>query len=49
MPQCREIEGREVGVLGWMEEQTHRNRGREDMIGCFLDRGTPRKGITFEM
>jgi hypothetical protein len=33
MPQCRGIEGREVGVGGWVEEHPHRSRGREDGIG----------------
>ena len=49
MPQCRGIEGREVGVGGWVEEHPHRSRGREDVIGCFQEGGKPGKGITFEM
>jgi hypothetical protein len=49
MPQCRVIEGREMGVGGWAEEHTHRSRGREDVIGCFWEEGKPGKGITFEM
>ena len=49
MPQCREIEGREVGVGGWVEEHPHRSRGREDVIGCFQEGGKLGKGITFEM
>ena len=47
MPQCRGIEGREVGR--WVEEHPHRSRGREDVIGCFQERGKLGKGITFEM
>jgi hypothetical protein len=35
MPQCRETEGEEVGVGGWVEEHTHRNKGRIDGIGGF--------------
>ena len=49
MPQCRGIEGREVGVGGWVEEHPHRSRGREDMIGCFQEGGKPGKRIIFEM
>jgi hypothetical protein len=33
MPQCRGIEGREVGV--WMGEYPHRSRGRKDGIEGF--------------
>jgi hypothetical protein len=33
MPQCRGIEGGELGVGGWVEEHPHRSRGREDGIG----------------
>jgi hypothetical protein len=47
MPQCRGIEGREMGVGGWVEEHLH--RGREDVIGCFPEEGKPGKGITFKM
>jgi hypothetical protein len=36
-------------VDGWMEEHPHRNRGREDVTGCFSEGGKPGKGITFEM
>jgi hypothetical protein len=32
-----------------VEEHLHRNRGREDVIGCFQERRKPGKGITFEM
>jgi hypothetical protein len=39
MPQCRGIEGGEVGVGGRMEEHPHRSRGREDVIGCFWEGG----------
>ena len=42
MPQCRGIEGGEVGVDGWVEEHPHRSRGREDRIGGFLEGGTRR-------
>ena len=49
MPQCRGIEGREVGVGGWVEEHPHRSRGREDGIGCFWEGGKLGKGITIEM
>ena len=27
MPQYKAIEGREVGVCGWVEEHPHRSRG----------------------
>jgi hypothetical protein len=33
MPQCRAIEGREVGVCGWVEKHPHRIRGRENDVG----------------
>jgi hypothetical protein len=49
MPQYREIEDREVGVGGWMEEHPHRSRGREVVIECFWEGGKTGKGITFEM
>jgi hypothetical protein len=39
MPQCREIEGGEVGVGGWVEEHPLRSRGREDGIGGFREGG----------
>jgi hypothetical protein len=39
MLQCREIEGREVGVGGWVEEHPHRSRGREDGIEGFREGG----------
>ena len=45
MPQCRRIEGREVGVGGWVEEHLHRSMGREDVIGCFREGGKPGKVI----
>jgi hypothetical protein len=49
MSRCRGIKGREVGEGGWVVEHLHRNRGREDVIGCFREGGKPGKGITFEM
>jgi hypothetical protein len=50
MPSFRGIEGKEVGVGGWVEEHPHRSRGREDGIGGFQEGvGKPGKGITFEM
>ena len=49
MPQCRGIEGGEVGVGGWVENHPHGSRGREDVIACFCEGGKPGKGITFEM
>jgi hypothetical protein len=33
MTQYREIQDGEVGVDGWVEENPHRIRGREDGIG----------------
>jgi hypothetical protein len=33
MPQCRGIEGGEVGVGEWVEEHPHRSTGWEDGIG----------------
>ena len=35
MPQCRGTEGRDVGVGGWIEEHSHRSRGRKNGIGGF--------------
>jgi hypothetical protein len=32
LPQCRGIEGSEVGVDEWVEEHPHRSRGREDVM-----------------
>jgi hypothetical protein len=49
MPQYRGIEGRVVGVGGWVEEHPHRSKGREDVIGCFLEGRKLGKGITFQM
>ena len=40
----RGVEGREVGVGGWVEEQPHRNKGREDVIGCFQREGNQERG-----
>jgi hypothetical protein len=34
-PSVGKCQGREAGVAGWMEEQPHRSRGREDGIGGF--------------
>jgi hypothetical protein len=39
----------EVGVGEWVEEHSHRSKGREDVIRCFQDGGKLEKGITFEM
>ena len=49
MPQCREIEGREVGVNGWVAEHPHRSREMEDVIRCFREGGKLGKEITLEM
>jgi hypothetical protein len=49
MPQCSGIEGREVGVGGYVEVHPHRSRGREDGIGYYQEGGKLGKGITFEM
>ena len=49
MPQCRRLEGGEVGMVGLVEEHPHRSRGREDVIGCFWEGGKLGKGITFEV
>ena len=38
-----------VCVCVCVEEDAHKSRAREDMIGCFQEEGKPRKGITFEM
>jgi hypothetical protein len=43
------MEGREVEVGGWVEQYHHRSRGREDVIGCFWERGKLGMAITFEM
>jgi hypothetical protein len=43
----KNYDGREVGVSGWVEEHPHRSREREDVIGCFREKGKPGKGITF--
>jgi hypothetical protein len=43
MPQCRGIEGREVGVGRWVEEHPHRSRGRGNRIGVSR-RGKTEKG-----
>jgi hypothetical protein len=49
MPQCRGIEGGEVGVGGYVEEHPHRSRGREFGIGGFQEQGKLGKEIIFEM
>jgi hypothetical protein len=49
MSQYRGIQGRDVGMFGWVKEHPHRSRGREDVIGCFQEGGKPGKGMTFEM
>jgi hypothetical protein len=38
-----------MGLGGWVEEHTHRSRGRKEVIGCFWERGKTGKEITFEM
>jgi hypothetical protein len=42
MTQCRGIEGRGEGRSGWVEEHTHRRKGREDGIGGFQEGGRER-------
>ena len=49
MPQCRRIEGGEVGVDGWVEEHPHRSRARENGTEGFQEKRKPGKGITLEM
>ena len=44
MHQHRGIEGREVGVGGWVEEHLHRSREREDGIGGFQEGGNWESG-----
>jgi hypothetical protein len=44
MPQSRGIKNREVGAGGWVEEHPHRNKEREDVIGCFREGGKWGKG-----
>jgi hypothetical protein len=41
--QCKGIKSREVGVGGWVEEQLHRSKGREDGIGGFQDWGNQKR------
>jgi hypothetical protein len=48
MPFVWECQGREAGLVGWVAENPHRSRGREDGIGAFQGR-RPGKGIPFEM
>jgi hypothetical protein len=49
IPQYSRIQGREVGLGGWLEEHLHRSRRKEDMVSCFWEEGKPGKGITYEM
>jgi hypothetical protein len=49
MTQYMGIQGREVGVGGWVKEHLHINKGREDVIGCFWEIGKLGKGIEFKM
>jgi hypothetical protein len=49
MPQYRVIKGGELGVGGWVEENPHRSRRREYVVGCFWEGRKQGKGITFEM
>jgi hypothetical protein len=44
MPQCKGIEGGEVGVGGWVVEHPHRSRGREEGIGSFWEGGNWERG-----
>ena len=39
MPQCRGIEGGEMGVAGWVEEHPQRSKGSENVIGWETDKG----------
>ena len=39
----------EGGVGGWLEEHSHRNKGRGIEEGVSKRGGNPRKGITLEM
>jgi hypothetical protein len=48
MPQCRGIEGREMGLHGWVEKHLHKSRGRQDGVGGFQKGQKLRKGITFK-
>jgi hypothetical protein len=41
-PSVGECQGREAGVGGWVEEHSHRSRGRGDSIG--VSRGKTWKG-----
>jgi hypothetical protein len=47
MSQCRECQGGKTGVGWWVEEHSHRGRGRGEVIGC--SKGETGKGKTFEM
>jgi hypothetical protein len=44
MPQCRGIEGGEVGVGVCVEEHPHKSRGRKDGIGGFWKWENPVRG-----
>ena len=50
---CSSVGGLKAGrwewVGGWMEEHPDRSRAREDVIGCFWERGKLGKRISFEM
>jgi hypothetical protein len=49
MPQYRGMEGREVGVVGWVEEHPHRSGGRRNGLGYFREWGKLGKRIKFEI
>ena len=49
MHQCKEIEGGDAGVHGWVGEYPYRSRERRDGIGVFWEGGKPGKEKTFEM
>jgi hypothetical protein len=44
MPQCRVIEGGEVGVAGWVEEHHYRSRGEGRCDRVFVGRRETWKG-----
>ena len=49
MPQYRGIMAGRWELDGWVEDNPHRSRGSEPVIGYFWDGGKPVKGITFEI